>query len=158
MFSRCSPLFNVTHFVHIVLNQEQVNMPGYKKSKIVGWKRRDLKEFVCAICKGVLNKPVFTQCCRQSYCGDCIEEWLKGHDTCPNDKQPLTIDGVSEVPRLVINVINNMRIKCDYSNDGCDEVITIGTKVEHVQMCKFKDMKSRKVFNSENTQSIIIST
>ena len=116
-------------------------MPGYDKSKIVGWNASDLDEFMCGICQDVLNKPVVTQCCRQSYCRDCIEEWLKGRSICPNDRQPLTMNGLSEVPRLVINFINKMRIKCDFSDNGCAELTTIGTKVNHVKICIYDKCK-----------------
>ena len=128
-------------------------MPGYDKSKIVGWNESDLDDFVCGICHDVLNKPVVTQCCRQSYCRDCIKQWLRGHYTCPNDRQLLTINGVSEVPRLVINIINKMRIRCDFSDKGCREVTTIATKMDHVKMCIYDKCKicgsSPKGFNHD---------
>ena len=127
-------------------------MPGHDKSKIVGSNASDLDEFLCGICHDVLNKPVVTQCCRQTYCRDCVEGWLKRQTTCPNDRKSLTINGLSEVPRLVINVINKMQIKCDYSDKGCPEVITIGTKVEHVEMCMFKHNKTGgQVLYSDNS-------
>ena len=117
-------------------------MPGHDKSKIVGMQLDQLDEFVCGICHDVLNDPVFAQCCRQSYCRQCIEEWLEGHNICPNDRKPLTIDGVSEVPRLVINLIDKMQIRCDYSNKGCPEVTTIGTKVDHCKICMYNQCKT----------------
>ena len=117
-------------------------MPGHDKSKIVGWNASDLDEFVCGICQDVLNKPVVTQCCRQSYCEDCIEEWLKVHDKCPNDRKPLTIEVVSEVPRLVINIIDKMQIRCDNSDRGCPEVTTIGTKDDHYKICLYNKCKT----------------
>ena len=117
-------------------------MPGHDKTRIVGLEQNQLEEFVCGICQDVLNKPVVTQCCRQSYCRDCIEEWLRGHYTCPNDRQPLTIDGVSEVPRFVINLIDKLKITCDNSDKGCPEVITIGTKKYHLKMCMYNQCKT----------------
>ena len=117
-------------------------MSGHDKSKIVGHNPDDLDEFVCGICQDVLNKPVVTQCCRQSYCRQCIEEWLKGHNTCPNDRKPLTINRVSEAPRLVINVIDKMQIRCDNSDKGCPEVTTIGTKEYHYKTCIYNKCKT----------------
>ena len=117
-------------------------MPGHDKSKIVGHNPNDLDEFVCGICQDVLDKPVVTQCCRQSYCRQCIEEWLKGHQTCPNDSQPLTTNGLSEVPRLVINFIDKMKIRCDYSDKGCPEVTTIGTRMNHLKICMYNKRKT----------------
>ena len=117
-------------------------MSGHDKSKIVGWNQIHLDEFVCGICNDVLNKPVVTQCCRQSYCRYCIDEWLRGHYTCPNDRMPLTINGVSEAPRLVINVIDKMQIKCNNSDKGCSKLTTIGTKMDHLKICLYNKCKT----------------
>ena len=130
-------------------------MPGHDKSKIVGWNASDLDEFVCGICHDVLNKPVVTQCCRQSYCRDCIDEWLKGHYTCPNDRKPLTTNRLYEVPRLVINIINKMKIKCHFSDKGCPEVTTIGTKVDHYKICMYNQCKICGCCPKENKHDCI---
>ena len=112
-------------------------MAGHDKTRIVGWKDSDLDEFTCGICQDVLNKPVVTQCCRQSYCRNCIEEWLSDNDTCPNDRQELSVDELIEVPRLVVNVINNMQIRCEMSEKGCSAVISIGQLEQHRNECRF---------------------
>ncbi|CAL9699811.1 unnamed protein product [Knipowitschia caucasica] len=40
--------------------------------------------FSCLICKGPLNKPVFSTCCRSFIgCSRCVEEWKQSHDYCP---------------------------------------------------------------------------
>lgn len=37
----------------------------------------------CIICMNKINKPVLEPSCQNLFCGDCLFEWLKKHDTCP---------------------------------------------------------------------------
>ena len=37
----------------------------------------------CSICMDNLQKPVLVPCCQNIFCGKCVLEWMKQHDTCP---------------------------------------------------------------------------
>lgn len=111
---------------------------GYEKSRIVGLTDKQLEQLVCGICHGVLNNPVSTQCCRQSYCEDCIEEWINCAANCPNDRQSLAVGDLQAVPRALVNMINELQIKCDHHSEGCDQVLTIETLAEHLSQCEFR--------------------
>ena len=110
-------------------------MPGHDKSRVVQLDEVELDEFLCGICQDILNSPLTTNCCRQSFCKDCIEQWLQQQNTCPNDRKPLTRSGLTEAPRLVHNLINDLKIRCEF--DGCDEIFKIGTIKQHLDMCQF---------------------
>ena len=114
-----------------------LSIQGYDATRIVDVKPDDLEEFSCGICLNVLKEPMVVQCCRQTYCKDCIEEWLANNNTCPNDRQWLTPNGLTPAPRLLFNILNNMRIKCERHSDGCPVVTTIGTEEEHRVVCKY---------------------
>lgn len=109
-------------------------MTGYDKSRIVDVSSTDLDEFTCCICCGIFNEPVVTQCCRQTYCKVCITEWLTSNQTCPNDRKPLQTNGLSPLPRFVVNLLINMKIKCEH--DGCKTIVKIGELGEHIETCK----------------------
>src|ERR1700712_4417299 len=113
-------------------------MPGYDKTRIVGVTDHQLDEFTCSICLGMFNNPVATQCCRQTFCKDCIREWVSLHKTCPNDRKPLTKKGLKPVPRVLINLMENMKIKCNYVLDGCSQVVRIGDLSQHLAFCEFR--------------------
>ena len=113
-------------------------MPGHDKSLIVGFDQDHLEEFICGICQDVLNKPVVTQCCRQSYCRQSITEWLTDQNTCPNDRSSLTPEGLGEVPRLVLNLMNKMMFKCQSIEKGCDALYNIEKYQEHWDTCKYR--------------------
>ncbi|CAG2177735.1 unnamed protein product, partial [Oppiella nova] len=92
------------------------------KSRVVGVSVEELNEYTCGICLQVFVNPVVTQCCQQTYCSDCIYGWLSDHNTCPNDRKRLSREGVGPAPRFVINLLNNMKVKCDFYANGCKSV------------------------------------
>ena len=66
-------------------------MPGIDRRRVVGKDEEELDEFTCSICQDIFDEPVVTQCCRQSFCTVCINEWLEDNNTCPNDRKGLTV-------------------------------------------------------------------
>ena len=59
----------------------------------------------CIICMNKINKPVLEPSCQNLFCGDCLFEWLKKHDTCPTC-------------RIKINPKNLIYVKSDDSDDS----------------------------------------
>ena len=113
-------------------------MPGYERSRIISVADDDLDEFTCAICLGIFVNPVATLCCRQTYCKDCIWEWVSMRKTCPNDRKPLSKKALKPVPRVLVNLLENMKIKCNYEWDGCSHVSRIGDLAQHLSVCEFR--------------------
>ncbi|CAG2166570.1 unnamed protein product [Oppiella nova] len=110
-------------------------MPGLDKSRFVDISTDDLNEFICGICMDVFENPVFSPCCRQTYCKDCITGWLKNQKTCPNDRKPLTVNLLSSPPRVLINLMNKLRIRCDFHDTGCQEVLKLCELSDHKDSC-----------------------
>lgn len=48
-------------------------------------------EFLCGICRDVLNDPVKCRADHQ-FCRNCICEWLNNHDNCPDCRRNLSVD------------------------------------------------------------------
>ena len=86
-------------------------MPGYEKSRFANLNSSEEEELKCGICLRILNDPMVTQYCRQTYCEGCIKQWLTGNYTCPNDRKCLSLSQLSPAPRLVINMLNKLRFK-----------------------------------------------
>ncbi|CAG2164505.1 unnamed protein product [Oppiella nova] len=97
-------------------------MPGFERSRVVGVSDEELDEFICGICLKVFVNPVVIQCCQQSYCSECIHNWLSNNNTCPNDRKELSVGDVGRAPRLVYNLLNKMQVKCDFYAMGCESV------------------------------------
>ncbi|XP_054163668.1 E3 ubiquitin-protein ligase NRDP1-like [Oppia nitens] len=110
-------------------------MPGYDKQRFVDIKSDDLIEFTCGICMDIFDDPVFSTCCRQTYCRTCISEWLSTQKSCPNDRKSLTLSDLSTPPRILINLINKLKIKCDFYENGCQDVCPLSQLSEHRTTC-----------------------
>ena len=59
----------------------------------------------CIICMNKINKPVLEPSCQNLFCGDCLFEWLKKHDTCPTC-------------RIKINPKNLIYVKSNNTDDS----------------------------------------
>jgi hypothetical protein len=116
-------------------------MSGYSKQRFVGLSKNEDEELTCGICLEILKKPTVVQCCRQTFCSDCITEWLSSHDTCPHDRQYLTEDELLEPPRLVQNLISKLRIHCKFQNSGCDSIVELEKLEDHELNCGFNPNK-----------------
>lgn len=110
-------------------------MPGIEKKRFIEISDQDLDEFVCGICLAVFVDPVVTQCCRQTYCSDCIKEWLAFGNSCPNDRKPLNMNQLIPAPRIVTNLMNNLKIKCDFQTNGCKSDIQLNELSNHLHIC-----------------------
>ena len=61
----------------------------------------------CNICFENFEEPVLLSCCQNLFCGKCILQWLKEHDTCPLCRCNLKV-------KEHIIYINNSKIKREY--------------------------------------------
>ncbi len=74
-------------------------MVGYDKNRFVDLSQSDAEEYACSICHDIFRNPVVTNCCFQTFCDQCVNEWLKTNSNCPYDRQPLDISQLSRPPR-----------------------------------------------------------
>jgi len=98
-------------------------------------KNRDLYitnkfSFDCKICHYVVINPKFCSECLTVYCNDCIENYLKSNDTCPEgcSKESLT---VSSLKKFQINSLDRLILNCNY---GCELPLT--EAYSHNNNCK----------------------
>ena len=124
-------------------------MPGYERTRFVGVSDNDLEEFICGICLAVFVKPMVTECCGQTYCFECISDWLLSNPTCPNDRKRLTMDKLKSAPKMVNNLLSNMKIKCEYQEKGCQSIMNISDLDSHLNNdCAFNPFRKCRKCNS----------
>ena len=111
-------------------------MPGFDRNQILGVSDKDLDEFTCGICQDIFVRPLEAQCCGQIFCKDCIEEWLWDKTTCPSDRKTLNIKDMRSPSRVVLNLMNNMRVKCNYHGNGCNTTTIMEELPQHLKYCK----------------------
>jgi len=111
---------------------------GFDKSRFVDIEDSQLSEFTCGICLGVFNNPFETKCCRQTFCKQCIENWISKSNTCPLDRSLLRAHDLIKSSKIVINLLSKLKIKCDNSDKGCQQVIDLGSLSSHLIVCDFR--------------------
>ncbi|CAG2103200.1 unnamed protein product [Medioppia subpectinata] len=113
-------------------------MPGYSVDRFPELSADDRDEYTCSICRHIFDTPVTTTCCGQTFCENCITEWLKTNTTCPYDRKPLTTGGFSRSARLIVNTLGRFKIQCDYWAYGCREVVKLDHLPKHTVNCSYK--------------------
>ncbi|XP_054161300.1 E3 ubiquitin-protein ligase NRDP1-like [Oppia nitens] len=96
-------------------------MPGYDCDRFVNLSPADRAELTCSICQDIFYCPVIAQCCRQTFCEDCINNWLSTNNTCPYDRKTLTTEALTRPPRVMVNMLGKLQIKCDFRDKGCTD-------------------------------------
>ncbi|CAG2168504.1 unnamed protein product [Oppiella nova] len=119
-------------------------MSGFDKTRVVGVSDEELDEYTCGICLQVFVNPVVTQCCQQSYCSECINGWLSDNNTCPNDRKSLSREGVGPAPRVLVNLLNKMKVKCDFYLKGCESVVKMCELLQHLDYCDYSERQKCK--------------
>ena len=94
-----------------------------------------IKQFLCPICKYLLNEPTMDMCgCSKLFCKNCLVEYLKSHDnTCiisgnKSTKEPLYIKWVDDLIKLY-------DIKCKIVSKKCDWVGKFSKFKEYILIC-----------------------
>ena len=97
--------------------------------------------FHCSICYNVLKEPMMCRNNEHIFCRGCITEHLTVNShTCPECNEDLTVETLRKA-RLVSNYLSELKIKCDYSNRGCQEFIRLEELDSHVENCDFAPVK-----------------
>ncbi len=109
---------------------------GYDQSKFIGLTTTQKEELVCSICFGIFNKPMVTSCgC--TFCNDCIRDWLtNGNNSCPLDRELLTVYDLRVAPRSLNNIINKLVMRCENEMLGC-KGFPLEDSPTHATNCKF---------------------
>ena len=96
------------------------------------------QNFHCLICYNVLKDPVMCRRNQHYFCRGCITEHLRRNShTCPTCADELTVETLGEVPRIVMTYLNERKIRCDYEDRGCRELVQLQNLNRHVAECGF---------------------
>ena len=60
---------------------------------------------------------------------------------CPNDRQPLNLNILKPIPRIMRNLLDKLQIKCDFESNGCPQVFNLESLRPHVSICDFNPEK-----------------
>ena len=91
----------------------------------------------CSVCLKVLKDPV--QCPNEHYfCRSCICKSLRENaEACPMCNHYLTEENLTKPPRILMDFLQNLEIRCDHDNRGCTELIKLEFLDRHVNSCGY---------------------
>ena len=107
---------------------------GYDESRFEGRVREDL---FCSICQGVLKNPRTCENKEHPFCLSCISQHLRNSHTCPECREHLTPETLKDPPRFLKNTLSELKIKCDYTEQGCPVYVQLENLQNHVDQCEF---------------------
>ena len=112
--------------------RERVGLSGYSRRLFVDKIPDDL---ICALCQDVVRKPLQTKCCGQVYCKVCVNRLpriVKGMLGCPHCREKLEVF----MDKRAENFVNNMKIFCVNSRQGCSWMGNVTNLKAHLDNCK----------------------
>ena len=96
------------------------------------------QNFHCLVCYNVLKDPVMCRRNQHYFCRGCItEHFRRNSHTCPTCADELTAETLGEVPRIVKTYLNERKIRCDYEDRGCRDLVQLQNLNRHVLECGF---------------------
>ena len=92
---------------------------------------------LCPVCSNVLKDPV--QCPNEHYfCRSCIGKHLhENSETCPMCQHYLTEETLTKSPRILTDMLQSLKIRCDHAKRGCRELIKLEFLERHVKSCGY---------------------
>lgn len=102
-------------------------------------------ELICAICEGVLQNPIQVISCEHVFCSNCLDEWIaKGKKNCPLDREEIRGREDMKAPRIVINLLAKLTIRCDFAQYGCPAIVRLENLTNHCEQCQYNPDKPFK--------------
>ena len=107
---------------------------GYEEER---FKDKVDKKLECGICLKVLKDPV--QCPNEHhFCRSCIRKCLREtSEACPTCQHHLTKETLTKPARFLRETLQDLIMRCDHENRGCQELIKLEFLDRHVQSCGY---------------------
>ena len=84
-----------------------------------------------------MKEPVTCQRNEHYFCQACITEHLKNFQKCPTCYDDLSQETLTQVPKILQNYLDELNIRCDYSDRGCQEILQLSQLQNHIDLCGF---------------------
>ena len=104
--------------------------------------------FECKICCDLVMNPVECENCSKLFCQNCINNWLKNSNKCPNKHQ---FAKKQELDDWIKKEISKIFIKCPYI--GCNSNYAYKHWTRHVKKCICKNNGIQKLNFDESIES-----
>ena len=108
---------------------------GYDQERFV---TKVNQNFLCLICSNVPKDPVLCPRNQHCFCRGCITKHLENSQKCPTCNDELTEKTLTELPKMVKDIINELNIHCVYQNRDCQEILQLQDLDSHEATCRYR--------------------
>ena len=91
----------------------------------------------CIICTNVIKDPVMCQRNEHIFCRACITRHLMNSQKCPTCMELLTVETLTQASRTVMNLLSELKIRCEFFDRGCEKFVQLEDLKRHVADCGF---------------------
>ena len=128
-------------------------MPGYKIDRFIDLTEGLKKHLTCTLCQQIFKNAVKSEC-DHTFCKECIQQWVGLTRKCPGcehrfsmkrsndsrDERNVVIisNYVFKSHQIIDNMINDLKIKCDFEFNGCKHIIELASLQSHINECQYK--------------------
>lgn len=91
----------------------------------------------CPICRSAFVDPVVVTDCDHHFCRDCLDyttSWNQYSGTCPTCRRPGRLNGSGSASKLLLNILDDLVVKCPNQSDGCDKQVKRGHLPDHLNI------------------------
>ena len=93
------------------------------------------EDFICLICKNIVNEPKKCSSCDKLFCNNCITDGSKkSHNQCPMKCGGTRID---QPGRTILNILSKIEFKCRL----CAKITTYEKYSKHLNECENREYK-----------------
>lgn len=99
------------------------------------------ENLMCAICRCPFLDPVVLAECDHCFCRDCIRQtWTSAYNPlgprgdCPSCRTPAKLGPRSATSKILINITDDLLVRCPKSEDGCKAQVKRGEVQDHVKL------------------------
>ncbi|RWS25414.1 hypothetical protein B4U80_13812 [Leptotrombidium deliense] len=112
-------------------------------NRLVNFNEENNKHLICSICWGVLQDALQMDC-NHIFCTECLHLLFENSmiRRCPTCRQIVERSKLKEIPETLKLTIDNLLIKCEYNEKGCNVVMTVDSIASHSNACFFRNCSS----------------
>ena len=100
--------------------------------------------FQCNICMDIPTDAVILSNCHHVYCEHCIQRWLACNSVCPSCRNLVEVDDVLPLRQQMLTIFDMLTLHCKYSENGCEEKLTVNEIAECEKSCRFSKRKLKR--------------
>ena len=127
-------------------------MPGFDTNRFTDLNEDLTKHLICSICLNIFDNAIKSEC-EHTFCKSCVQQWIESnHKECSECRVKFTTrkrsDSTRSTNNLVLirnyifkcnllanSMVSELKIKCDFEFNGCQQSVKLGLLSSHVRVC-----------------------